>query len=252
MEKRFKELSKKEWAKGLSAEDVDYITKQIVRKEVALRGEFITNQMFGSEEDISQNIQMQLYAKDANGKRGIKAMKEDMSVAHFTNTLYYIARNEFNGNLRKKSYQDLVFNTVSLETELGETNEGTKMLLKDTLSDEMVSGNNEIDKCEEDLHLIELLKTISNEETNKYIIRYKDEPVSKFSFRKFAKLFFEISTGAQVRAADFDEIIYEYDNEEKNYIPASRDSINKLMKTFKNNLRNNKNFNELLRGGIAC
>lgn len=245
MEKRFKEIMKQGKEKGtvLSDEEILYILTQAAKKEASLRDLTVTEKLFGTVEDLAHDIFTYLLLKDARGKQGIRWMQENLSVEHIKNSLFVFVRNEYNGNLRKKKVNNMVYNTDSLDRPLDENLEdGVKNTLVDTIADIYEKDINEIDEVNGYIDLVKAIECISDKEDSRYLLKYKDRPTSRFSFRKLATIMYELSTGVQVKAKDLKDVIYEYNQDTDTYLPADAKSIGKLFNEMRKGLRMNSEF----------
>ena len=243
MEKRFEEIMKngKEKATILSDEEILYLLKLAAKKEASVRDELVTNKIFGDYEDIAHEIFTYLLSKDASGKQGIRWLQENQNIEHLKNSLFFFVRNEYNGNLRKNKINQLVFNTDSLDDPIKTSdNEKDSNSIMELVYDKF-EAKNDIEEFES-LHSI--LECVSDIENEKYYIRYKDKPASKFSFKKLVKIMFELYSGTQIKAKDLSEIIYKFDN--NHYIEANKEEVNVLLSDLKKSLRINPDFIELI------
>lgn len=245
MEKRFKEIMKqgKESGKVLSDEEILYILTQAARKEASIRDSAMTERIFGSAEDVAHEVFTYLLLKDTRGKQGIRWMQENMTVEHIKNSLYVFVRNEYNGNLRKKKIHNMVYNTDSLDAPL-DANESDRECgeLIDLIADTYEQEINDINRVDSYLVVKKALESISDEEDNRYLLKYKDKNTSKFSFRKLAALMYELSSGIQIRAKDFSDIVYEYNQDTNTYQPADTKVISSLFSEMRKGLRMNSDF----------
>lgn len=179
-----------------------------------------------SAEDIAHEVLYYAYDKSARGKIGINEIKQK-PMKHFINILHFETRGNIAYTLRKSKTQKYLFNTLSFDQDNDEDSLITYKPIKDTYID-----TRSIDKVEDNLNLIQILEQIDNTEDDKIIIKYgvsQENLGSKFSFRNFTKLYFDLFNGKKLTYKDFRGTLY---NKETNQELEDKE-IKKLICNFK-------------------
>lgn len=207
---------------------VEQITKTVVLKKQAIN-------LIMEPEDLAQEVLTYLYDKSARGKTGIEEIKEN-TMKHFQNILYREVLNTINYQLRKPKVQRFINNTVSLQ-------EPAKISYyageKDPTYEDIIEGDNPIEKLEEEYYVESLL--------NKFSDAIKDDNLSielnlgdkmcslTFSYKNIAKTYFNLFKGKKLTFKDFKGIFFN----KKTKLALNDNEIRKVLADFRKYIKQN-------------
>lgn len=213
--------------KELSPEELLELTNQITLVEYQRRNDI---NLLQDSEDAAQEILTYMFEKSAKGKVGIKELQEKSTMPHFINTLHFECRNSINYIMRKKKSRMFLYNTYSLSEPIP-INGCSDWNVENTLPDEK-----DMVDTETNIELDQILSYINDTESDRIIIQYGvgDNRCSfKFSYRRFARLYFDLFKGARLSYKDMKDILYN----KKDNRPLEDDEIKRIMNRFKSYMK---------------
>lgn len=199
------------------------LTNELTLAEYKKRNDISSLQ---TSEDAAQEIITYMLEKSQRGKIGLKELQERSTMSHFINILKVECRNSINYIVRKKKVQRQLYNTNSLD----------EVLYENKTLEDFVSDTKSIDSIEVKLELAEILSRIDDTENYSITIKYKDD-VDKcfFSYKKLAKLYYDLSANKKLTCKDFLGILLD----SKTNIALNERQIRNILNEFRQYIKNN-------------
>lgn len=199
------------------------LTNELTLAEYKKRNDISSLQ---TSEDAAQEIITYMLEKSQRGKIGLKELQERSTMSHFINILKVECRNSINYIVRKKKVQRQLYNTNSLD----------EVLYENKTLEDFVSDTKSIDSIEVKLELAEILSRIDDTENCSITIKYKDD-VDKcfFSYKKLAKLCYDLSANKKLTCKDFLGILLD----SKTNIALNERQIRNILNEFRQYIKNN-------------
>ena len=199
------------------------LTNELTLAEYKKRNDISSLQ---TSEDAAQEIITYMLEKSQRGKIGLKELQERSTMSHFINILKVECRNSINYIVRKKKVQRQLYNTNSLD----------EVLYENKTLEDFVSDTKSIDSIEVKLELAEILSRIDDTENYSITIKYKDDADKCFfSYKKLAKLCYDLSANKKLTCKDFLGILLD----SKTNIALNERQIRNILNEFRQYIKNN-------------
>lgn len=199
------------------------LTNELTLAEYKKRNDISSLQ---TSEDAAQEIITYMLEKSQRGKIGLKELQEKSTMSHFINILKVECRNSINYIVRKKKVQRQLYNTNSLD----------EVLYENKTLEDFVSDTKSIDSIEVKLELAEILSRIDDTEDYTITIKYKDDADKCFfSYKKLAKLCYDLSANKKLTCKDFLGILLD----SKTNIALNERQIRNILNEFRQYIKNN-------------
>lgn len=178
--------------------------------------------LYETTEDGAYDIYTHLFGLSKRGKRGLKELQSECTMAHFINVLHMECRNHINYILRMKKTKRLLFDTKSLESTI-ENDDDRKLLI------DLIPDTKSLDEIENLLELDSILNKIDDTENSSILIRYDTNKTEKFSYRKLTKLYYNESCNKKLNSKHFKDLLIDAETKQS----LSDKEIKQILTDFK-------------------